>query len=448
MSVPIHKSDGIFPFSFDFIKNAAVFTGTVGYSYGDFYRVNIPTHRIFVVTDPNILHHVLVSNESKYEKSRIYWKELKKIIGNGLGSLEGDEWLFLRNFQKPFYTKSVVSTYLDDIIEINYHFLNSWNSYIQNNQSFDAIHHFAELNTSIILKTIFGTNAIEECSEIAKYIADGEATIAWRSKYPWRPYLAWLTGANQRAKKYLNYFNQFTEQCIQNRKKAKDSNFTLLDKFINHLTYNELDRFTPIDIRNEFIVHLGAGTETAAVAKAWILYLLKMNPEVFLKIRNEIDQVIGNERIKIEHLADLVYTKQVIEEGMRLFPPSHAIVRDCIREDEINGEKIKIGDTMYISVYGLHRNPRYWDAPDDFIPERFSPDNEEHINRKVYIPFGAGKHHCIGRYLAMPMLQITIALFCKHFDFEVLGEIHKVPISLSTLKPENGMNFKLKTHEN
>jgi cytochrome P450 len=427
----------------NFVKNASLFIQK-HYKKGDFYLLKLPFNRIFVVTDPEILHHVLIAKEEKYEKSKIYWHQLKAIVGNALGTLEGDDWVWLKRLQMPYFTKTVVANYLPDVLHFCRNYYQRWEK--NGSEIFiieDVIHHFSEMNMAIILKVVFDIDSHTNCAEVAKYIADGEATIAWRSKYPWRPYTVWLTGQNRRASKYLTFFDDFTKKEIEKNNQNPNRQNSLFARLIAQMTIENDKQLSLQDIRNELIIHLGASTETAAVAEGWILYLLTQHPDYLQKIRTEIEQVTQGKTIDESHVLDLKMTTFVIKEALRLYPPSHAIIRDCVVEnDEINGIKIKNGDTMFISAYGLHRNPRIWHEPDTFLPERF--EQEENFVKYAFIPFGAGRHTCIGRYLGLPQMVLSIAEFCRRYDFQMIDNQKITPLSLSTLKPNVALKMKCK----
>ena len=216
----------------------------------------------------------------------------------------------------------------------------------------------------------------------------------------------------------------------------------MLDELILHSQFNN-GKLSLKDIRNELIVHLGASTETAAVAEGWTLYLLDQNPKYLSEIKKEIDSVTNGNDVNVSDYPQLVKTKRAIQEAMRLFPPSHAIIRDAQSSDIINNIKIAKGSTLFISAYGLHRNPRIWKNPTQFIPERFA--DETKISKYSYIPFGAGRHTCIGRYLGLPQIVLSVATFLQRFDYELETKGKVLPLSLSTLKPNQPLKFKLKT---
>ncbi|MCU0439663.1 MAG: cytochrome P450 [Raineya sp.] len=414
--------------AFNFLKNAALYSASEQcYEQGDFMLLPIPFRRIFMVNDAEVLHHILIKNEEKYVKSKIYWQELRQIIGNAMGTAQGQEWLELRKMQNIYFTPLAVANYLDDLAQET-HFIT------QNlPKLFSPITLNAHFNVRMILRYIFGAEENTTIPTIYEAIENGENLIAWRSKFPWRKFTSMFDKRQKIAKKSLHFLSSWTESLLETIPQKSEKLLRELKK--NGYPHNH--------IRNELIVHLGAGTETLAVANTWILYLLSKYPEKLKKLQTEIDYLTQNEAIEIQHIKQMPYLEQVIQEGLRLYPPSHALVRDAITTDIIHNKSIKKGDTMYISVYGIHRNPRYWQNPDVFLPERFASENKTNIQSHTFIPFGAGKHTCIGKYLAMPAMMLFIAHFVQkyHFTLQNEGIIH--PVSLSTLKPSQHLLFNL-----
>ena len=433
MNVPTHKSSRFHRFSTEFIENAALFSAsTESYALGNFYKVNLPFQRIFVVNAPSVVHHILVANEAKYEKSKIYWHQLRQIIGKALGSVEGDEWMVLKHLQKPFYTRTAVEGYLNTVDSLSSQYVSNW----QTDKPMDLLHHLAVLSMVTVMTTVFGIEVEENPDEFAHMIAEGEAFIAWRSKFPWRPFLSHFTPTWQKTKRNLAFLSHFTEKIVQKRQPTASQNMT--DALIKN-------GYSTEHIRNELIVHLGASTETVAVAEGWVLYVLAKKPDILAQLRAEIADITEGGQIVGQHAHRFTYLTAVVKEALRLYPPSHAIVRDCVAPegDFIQNQRIERGDTMYISAYGLHRNPQFWERPNEFDPNRFLGKNESKILTYAYIPFGGGKHTCIGRYLAMPMMLLTLAKIIDQYDFDMLGKAKKKPLSLSTLKPEDGFLVKL-----
>lgn len=424
MSAIIHQSEKFHKFSMAFVDNAAVFTASdEARSFGDFFKLNLPFISIYVVNDPIVLKHVLVDQEPKYEKSIIYWRELRRVIGKAMGSVEGDEWTVLKQLQKGYFTRPNVATLMSDVVTMTQDGID----HCSVDKEIDILNQLSAINLQIILKTIFGVSDAENANKVAHMIEDGEAFIAWRSKYPWRPFLSVFTPTWQRTQKALRFLSTWTNDILD-KNKYKDKSLT--EKLVKA-------GYDAQHVRNEMIVHLGASTETVAVAESWTLYLLEKHPMYRERVMLEINENINNN--SFDEL-NYPYLTAAIKEAMRLYPPSHAIVRDCVVDtgDTIMDTKIQKGDVMYISAYGIHRNPKYWSKPNEFVPERFFNGAESDFPKYAYLPFGAGKHTCIGKYLALPMMITALTMLLRKFDYTFTNNEVKKPVSLSTLKSHNG----------
>jgi cytochrome P450 len=195
-------------------------------------------------------------------------------------------------------------------------------------------------------------------------------------------------------------------------------------------------------LRNELTFHLGASTETLAVAEGWTLYLLSRQPDVLERVRSEFTRALTASTPAGEQVAVLTYTRQVIQEALRCYPPVFAIVRDCVQSTDLLGHPVRKGEVLFISVYAMHRNPRLWERPLEFRPERFQADRTTTINKYQYLPFGAGKHVCIGQHLAIPLMVLTLAEFAHRFDW-TFADADIRPVARPSLKPSGAFRATL-----
>lgn len=406
------------------------------YHYGSFYKLQIPFINLYIVTDPSVAQHILILNENNYEKSQIYWKELRKVIGEALGTVEGDRWIEFKKIHNKSFNPGAVRNYFAQVTHYINAYLDNWS---EEGQLEDLTEAFAYLNISIVMDTIFGRKETELQHDIASNLAKGENIIAYRSKAPWSPFIASLNGKNREAKSYVRFFDEQSKRAISENLDHPEV-VNLMNHLIAESPLKGKNTISLDTIRNEMIVYLGASTETAGVAEAWTTHLLHEHPEYLKKVINEID-TLDCDGINETHLDKLTYTTWAVKESLRLFPPSHAIIRDAMNDDVIGDKKIKKGDAFYISTYGLHRDPRNWEDPDAFIPERFA--EEENFKPYHYMPFGAGKHTCIGRFMALPMIVMTVAELFRRFEVKIETERPLKAVSISTLKPDQPIRTTL-----
>lgn len=423
-----------------FLRDPARFTAGPGLGLGDLYRVPRPGRRLHVVTDLALVEQILVGQAACFEKSRIYWHELRRSMGECLGTLEGDAWEYLHEAERPFFTPDAARRYLPALDEQVLRHLRGLVDRPEAPPEVPLLASFAELYARTLVQVLFGQEDEPASLEIARRIADGHAIIAWQSKFPWRRATGWLRGVNRRADRHRQWLDSYAAR-LEESTAASDPRL-LLHALLRAPLDEAAPRLPDSLLRNEVTFHLGAGTETLAAATAWTLYLLGEHPEALGRLREEIARVAGRAPVSSGHLEALAYAKQVAQEALRLYPPVYAILRDCVRPARLGTYAARAGDTLLISVCGLHRNPRLWSEPDRFRPERFSPDQAGAISRHQYLPFGAGRHVCIGRHVAMPALVLTVAQFAQQFDWELLDRDIQ-PIATSSLKPSGALRARL-----
>jgi cytochrome P450 len=205
--------------------------------------------------------------------------------------------------------------------------------------------------------------------------------------------------------------------------------------------FPEFDRQQVID---EMKQYLWAGTETTALTLAWSLYLLSMHPEALERIREEARRVCGERDPEWNEVQQLSYTRMVIQETMRLFPPIWALIRIAAGDDEIGGHKIKAGDKVVILTYIAHHSPKYWEEPETFDPERFAPERAKKRVKYSYLPFAAGKRACIGGALSQIENTLALVQLLRRFTPEYVGPQPAKIHATVTLCPKGGLPFKIR----
>lgn len=422
-----------------FLRDPAVFTGGRGLELGDLYRVRIPGHRLHVVTNPALAEKILVRKAEGFVKSRLYWRELRRTIGDSMGSMDGERWRYLRQAQNSFFTPRMVEEYLPTVEALTSRQIGQLG---ETDHPLPVMDLLVELNARIILSTLFGYDEDSDLLALARGITEGHEIIAWRSKFPWRPFMGWLDGRNRRVRQHRAFFDSFVEGLCEG------PGASAADKLLNTLMGVAVDPEAPPYsdslLRNEVVFHLGAGTETLATAEGWALYLLWKHPDVLRRLRREIDKTTGGRVLSFADLSRISYGRQVMDEVLRLYPPVYGIIRDATRALELDGVEAKIGDTFLISVVGLHRSPRVWERAETFRPERFASGRDDEASRYQYIPFGAGKHVCIGRYLAIPAMLLTVCQIAQRFDWAFV-DAQVRPEARPSLKPSGRFEARFAT---
>jgi cytochrome P450 len=423
-----------------FMRDPPAFTIGAGLELGDFYRVPVPGMRLYVVAEPRLIEEILVAEQHCFEKSRIYWGELRRSFGASMGSLEGDAWVRLHTAQRPYFTPRAVEEYLPLVEDIASRHLERLTGRIRETPEVRIGDVFAELNARLVLHLLFGRAEEPAALELAQRIAAGHALIAWNSRYPWRPVLAHLSGRARAGRAHAAFFRHYADGLADS---AATRDPRVLLSALASLARDSVAHGLPPDLlANEVTFHLGASTETQAAAESWALYLLWQHPRVLKAVRSEIRAAADEEPVGARHLPSLPLCRQVLQETLRLYPPVHAILRDCVRPARLSRHDAMPGDTFMISLYALHRNPRLWHDPASFRPERFGGPGPGQGERYHYLPFGAGRHVCIGRHLAMPAAVLVIARFVQLFDWSFTGMAS--PLAEPSLKPHPSLTARIR----
>jgi cytochrome P450 len=201
-------------------------------------------------------------------------------------------------------------------------------------------------------------------------------------------------------------------------------------------------------LRDEVMALLLAGHETTSNALAWTFYLLSQHPEVRQKLAAELAEVLGGPgsagRVPtMADIPDLQYTTMVIEEAMRLYPPAYAMGRWGNEADEVGGYYVPPQSVITLSPYLTHRHPQFWDNPEHFDPERFTPERKAERPRYAYMPFGGGPRQCIGNNFAMSEAILILATIARQYRLDLVPG-HPVAIEpLITLRPKYGLPMVL-----
>jgi cytochrome P450 len=294
---------------------------------------------------------------------------------------------------------------------------------------------------SIIAKTLFDADVATEAREIGDVITVLLQLLNERFNKliaipDWIP-----TSSNRRLAQASRRLDQLIQRFIDDRRASGEDKGDLLSMLLLARDEDGTGQMTDKQVRDEAMTLFGAGHETTAVALTWTWYLLSQHPEVEAKLHDELDAVLGGRKPTLEDLPHLPYTEKVIKEAMRLYPPAWGTSREPITDVEIGGYPIKKGQTIFINIYGVHRDARFFSDPGRFDPERFSPENEKQIPHYAYLPFGGGPRVCIGNAFAMMEARLILATVAQQYRLKLAPGHQVAPQRVFTLRPKHGMKM-------
>src|SRR5438552_12758672 len=200
-------------------------------------------------------------------------------------------------------------------------------------------------------------------------------------------------------------------------------------------------------LRDEVMTLFLAGHETTALTLAWSWYLLGTHPEAEQKFHAELDEVLGGRAATVADLSRLKYTEQIAKECMRLYPPAYGLGREAINDCEIGGYRVPAGTQVFMFQWSTQRDPRFYDRPGEFMPDRWTDQFAEQMLKYAYFPFGGGPRACIGASFAMMEIILVLATIGQRFRLE-LDPNHPVSIyPAMSLRPKDGVKVVVKSRD-
>ena len=213
----------------------------------------------------------------------------------------------------------------------------------------------------------------------------------------------------------------------------------LLDGFLLATDSKTGEQMTDTQLHDEINTILFYGYDDPSSSLAWVFYLLAQNPAAMEQLQAEAKQVLGSRQPIFADSGALKYTRMVIDEALRLYPPGWSILRDVQQDDEIGGYRIPKGTSVMVNIYLTHRLADHWESPEAFKPERFTPGRTDLRHRFAYMPFGVGARQCIGKPLAYLEMQLALAMLARQFRLTLAPQNRFGMETLSSLRPKCGM---------
>jgi cytochrome P450 len=417
----------------DLVKDPLAFVSETTKTYGDLAAVNVGPVRLYLASNPHHIKHMMQDNRYNYTKGTM-WNTLRRIFSNGLLASEGDFWLRQRRLMQPAFHRqrlAALTTLMTDAVT---QMLDRWEPFAENNQTISISEEMIKVALQLLLKTLFSRGVTED--EIHTLASSFEQALKLVNRRLWLFFLPErlpLPG-DQRFRDAIGAIDRIIYRLIEERRQSTEEIDDLLSMLLEARDEETGETMDDKQLRDEIFNLFLAGHETMALTITWTWYLLHQHPEVMRKVQQEVDNALGDRRPTFEDLPKLKYTLSVIEETMRLYPVAWIIPRAIQETELIDGYRLKPGSTVLICTYTLHRNPEFWENPDQFIPERFLA--ERTVDRFAYMPFGAGPRLCIGNNFALMEMQLMVALTMQRYHLNMVNAATIQPKILTTLQPD------------
>ena len=396
-----------------------------------------------LVDEPAGVKHVLVDNPKNYTKSRNY-EGLKLVLGEGLVTSEGDHWRRQRKLAQPAFHREKLAGFCATMGAATTEMLARWER--ADADTVDAHHEMMRLTFDIVGRTLFSTRLDEHADGIGKAIA---VSLVFANDWAESllPIPTWIpTPKNVRFRRASRALDALVLDIIEGHRNAPEEKNDLLSMLMAAVDEDTGEKMSDAQLRDEVMTLVLAGHETTANALTWTLHLLSQHPEVARRLEAEADDVLGDRSVPtLDELPRLAFTKRVVEESMRLYPPVWAFERQAIEEDEVLGFRIPKRAIVGISPYTLHRHPAYWQNPEGFDPDRFADAAAaKERPRYAYLPFGGGPRTCIGNGFAMMEAQLVLAAVAHRWRLELVPGARVEMSPVVVLRPKGAVPMTLR----
>jgi cytochrome P450 len=408
--------------------------------YGDLVELRLATRHFYLISHPKLIEQSLVKQSDVFVKMYDPKKPngLALVLGRGLLTSRGELWQRQRRLMQPVFQRSNVALLLPQIVDAGNHLLARWRQ-LGDGAQVNLPDEMLRVTLEVITQTMFSTSVLDKVDRLAPALDTLLRYAAKTAMNPLRLPLFIPTPANRQFKAAKTLLDGIIYEIIGQRRSQTESHSDLLNMLLNASDDNG-NKMSDRQIRDEVITIFTAGHETTANLLTWTLYLLARHPDALTRLRRELDQLPQERMPASDDLQQLVYTRAVLNESMRLYPPAGILMRRIARDTEIDGYSLKQGRLAIFSIYNIHHHPDFWPQPEQFEPERFLSDDSR---RFVFMPFGTGERVCIGNHFALLESQVLLGMILRNFEVQLLNTEEAEVEMAVTIKPKGGMPVRL-----
>lgn len=403
---------------------------------GDLVEMRFLRERGWLVSDPALIEQVLVKLAGSFQKDPPL-RELRRILGNGLLTSEGEFWKRQRRLIQPAFHRDRIARYAAIMVEHAARMVDRWHD----GQRIDLHREMMETTADIVVRALFGSDAgntreVAHCIEVVMARFTDPILLMF-------PVLERLpTPTNRRVREVVPRLERIVRGFIEQRRAMGDT-APKDDLLAMLLAAQDEDgsRMSDQQVRDEVLVLYLAGHETTALALCWTFHLLASSPHVEARLHNEVDAVLGARDPSLDDLPRLEYTARVVKESLRMYPPAWALGREAIAPIELAGHRFDVGAWIWVVPWVVHHDPRWYPEPWRFDPDRWEEPRAKALPKFAYFPFGGGPRICIGNQFAMMEATLILATVARRFRLRSVPGFPVVPEPAITLRFKHGLEM-------
>ncbi len=437
-----------FPFGvlLEYSPNSLAFAVKATREYGRIFKIPFGVFNVnlVVITDPEDIQRVLQDNNQAYSKQSNFKMLINQVLGGeSLVTLEGNIWLPRRRLEQPAFHREYLNGFANTMVDATQKLVERWEGFASRREQFELGAETSKLTLEIAGRTLFGVDLSDPNLELGRAYDGIVKYYSYRSSNAFAPPPNFPTAQNRAFKESRRIMDQAVLETIAQRRRQPKMQTDLLGMLMQARDAETGVTLSDTELLGELNGMIFAGHETSSNALTWALWLLSNHPEIEQKLRAELSTVLEGRTPEFADIQKLTYTKMVLDEAMRLYPPAWSIARQALEDDVLSGYHIPKGTSIMIFAYGTHRDPRYWTEPDRFNPDRFLPEAASSRPKYSLVTFGGGPRQCIGLQFAMMEMQLALALIVPRFRVRLEAGHPVQPMPAFTLQPKGGMPIRL-----
>lgn len=403
--------------------------------HGDVVAMRLGPHHVYLLRHPDHVKHVLQDNARAYVKGPTVAR-VRGLFGESLTTVDNDRWRERRRQVQPAFQPGLHAHFSSVVSRAVAELLERWKPLAERGEPVELASEMRRLTQAIIIRACFGEVSAEDLQALGRAL---DSAVAHVDRRLWSP-LGWLdapTPASLRYRRALSVVEAFIRRLTVEARHSGPSSGTLLAAL-----FDAAEPFPTAELHDELRAFLFAGHTTTASALAWIWYVLSEHPDARERIEEECRAVLGGRDPRLEDLPRLGDTRRVLEEVLRLYPPTWLTARSPIEDESLGGYVIPAGALVLLSPYLTHRHPAVWEDPERFDPERFAPARGAMRPAFAYFPFGGGPRRCIGSAFATTEMQMIVATVVQRYRLTLLPGARVVPAAGLTLRPSPALPMR------
>jgi cytochrome P450 len=406
--------------------------------YGDAATFRMANRRAILLSHPDDIERVLVMENKRFGKN-FALRLMRPLLGNGLILAEGDAWLRQRRLIQPAFSKQQIESYAPAMVAATREFVARW----QGGEVRNIHSEMMQLTMDIAGRTLLGVNATGRFGGVRESLEGVMEDFLARFRNPITIPLWLPTPGNLRLKRHIGRLNDILQTLIEQRRASCSPGGDFLSLLIRARDEGDGSGLSDKQLRDEVMTMFLAGHDTTANALSWTWWLLGQNPDVQQRLRQEVDTALAGREATAADVPCLPFCENILRESMRLYPPAYVVGRRALEDCTIGDYFIRQGTNVLMSSWVVHRDSRWYERPDEFLPDRWADGLLMRIPKYAYFPFGGGPRACIGNNFAMLEGVLVIATMAQQLE---LSTVTRPPIKLLpaiTLKPGQPLEMKV-----